>query len=484
MIARFLCLILMMLAATTASRAATEQRVALVIGNGTYKNTIELPNAPSDAAAVAASLRRLGFLVVEGSNLTYSGMTDKLREFSRALNGADVGLVYYAGHGMQVAGENYLIPVDAALKQESDLEFEAVKVDAILHQLQLEAKVKVVILDACRDNPLVTELARSMAASSKSKSRSAATSAGLSAIDTQSASGTIIAFATAPGTVALDGQGAHSPFTAALLDNMETPGIDIDVMMKRVRGEVARTTGDRQQPWTNSSLTAEFYMRPAEPTADKPTVVATATPADGAVQPQSPAAAGFNPQQMEFALWNAAEATKTAADYEAYVSKYPNGTFAEIARNRIAALQSGKPVDNNRGLGSAAPTIVGPADENAESQLDLDKTQWRAIQAKLNELGFSIKRVDGEPGATTRQAIRDWQSSKSYPATGYLDHGQHVALVGEAAAAERGSRRGDDAPRRRRSYNSGGSYSGGNNNLGAAAAGQFFRGVLGSKLGF
>jgi uncharacterized caspase-like protein len=480
MIGRFLCLMLMMLAATTASRAANEQRVALVIGNGAYKNTIELPNAPNDAAAVAASLKRLGFVVVEGSNLTYSGMTDKLREFSRALNGADVGLVYYAGHGMQVAGENYLIPVDAALKQESDLEFEAVKVDAVLHQLQLEAKVKVVILDACRDNPLVTQLARSMAANSNSgsKTRSAATSAGLSAIETDSASGTMIAFATAPGTVALDGQGTHSPFTAALLDNMETPGIDIDVMMKRVRGEVARTTGDRQQPWTNSSLTAEFYMRPAAPAAGTPTVVATATPAQGVVQPQSPAAAGFNPQQMELTLWNGAEESKTKADYEAYLSKYPNGTFADMARNRIASLESGKPiVDNNRSLGSAAPTTTGAADENAESQLDLDKTEWRAIQAKLNDLGFSTKK-DGEPGATTRQAIRDWQSSKGYPVTGYLNKGQRVALVGEA----------ERSPRHRRGYSNGsysnGNYNGGNNNAGAAAGqilGGAMRGFLGGR---
>jgi uncharacterized caspase-like protein len=256
------------------ANAAPDPRVALVIGNGAYKNTVDLPNAPNDARAVSAALKRLGFLVVEGIDLTQTGMTDKLKEFSRLLSNSEVGLVFYAGHGMQVGGENYLVPIDAVLKREADLEFEAVKVDVILRQLSRESKVKIVILDACRDNPLVAELARSMSG----RSRSMATASGMGAIDTQGATGTMVAFATSPGTVALDGKGQHSPFTEALLAHMETPGIDIDVMMKRVRGQVTRSTNERQQPWTNSSLTAEVFLNGASPPNGQPVAMAALTP--------------------------------------------------------------------------------------------------------------------------------------------------------------------------------------------------------------
>ena len=130
---------LAMLAVGSWAHAADDKRVALVIGNGAYKNTIDLPNAPVDAKAVAAALRKLGFLVVEGIDLTQSGMTDKLKEFSRALVGADAGVFYYAGHGLQVSGENYLVAIDASLKREADLEFETMKVDTVLKQLHREA---------------------------------------------------------------------------------------------------------------------------------------------------------------------------------------------------------------------------------------------------------------------------------------------------------------------------------------------------------
>lgn len=469
------------------ARAAVEQRVALVIGNGAYKNTIELPNAPADAKAVAASLKRLGFLVVEGTDLTYGGMTDKLKEFTRALGGADVGLVFYAGHGMQVAGENYLVPVDAALKREADLEFETIKVDVLLRQLQREAKVKIVILDACRDNPLVTELARSMAGNSKSKTRSASTAAGMSAIDAQGASGTMIAFATAPGTTALDGQGAHSPFTEALLANIETPGIDIDVMMKRVRGQVTRSTGERQQPWTNSSLTAEVYLNPGK---EGQTQIAAIAPATEEASQTRGVATGpaFNPQQMEFALWSAAEASKTAADYNAYLTKYPNGTFADIARNRIAALQGQRPADARAG---------GPADEASENALGLGDDAWRVVQRKLTDLGFSTKGIDGEPGKGTRQAIRDWQQAKGYPVSGYLDRPQYVAMVGEAAVSGLAKEKaaapatasgggGGDEPVRRRSRSSdppAGATAKAVGEVLGTAAGAAARAVVGRKLG-
>jgi len=150
--------------------AAPDRRVALVIGNGAYKNAVTLPNAPKDARAIADKLRQLGFVVVEGIDLTQDGMTGKLKEFNRELSSAQVGMFYYAGHGMQIGGENYLLPIDAALKNERDVDFETMKVDLVVKQMAREAKIKLVVLDACRDNPLAEQLSRSMVNQGRSRS--------------------------------------------------------------------------------------------------------------------------------------------------------------------------------------------------------------------------------------------------------------------------------------------------------------------------
>lgn len=272
---------------TPALASTGDRRVALVIGNGAYRHTIDLPNAPADARAVAAALRRLGFVVIEGIDLTNAEMQVRLKTFSREMEGADVGLFYYAGHGMQVAGENYLIPIDANPKRERDLDFETLKLDLVMKQLLREAKIKIVILDSCRDNPLAAELSRSMAQQGGGRSRSVSVQSGMGIVDTHGTSGTLVAFATAPGTVALDGRGQHSPFTEALLQHMETPGIDIDVMMKRVRGQVTRGTSERQVPWTNSSLTGEFHLAAARGGAGPQQPVAGAGQGPAAVSSES-----------------------------------------------------------------------------------------------------------------------------------------------------------------------------------------------------
>ena len=418
-------------------QASLGKRVALVVGNGAYKNTIDLPNAPADAKAVAESLRRLGFLVIEGLDLNQSSMTDKLKEFSRALNGAEVGLFYYAGHGLQVGGENYLVPIDAVLKRDSDLEFETVKVDAVLRQLSREAKVKILILDACRDNPLAQELARSMTG----RSRSTGVAAGMGAIDTTNAAGTMIAFATAPGTVALDGTGRHSPFTESLLRHMETADLDIDLMMKRVRGDVTRTTNNRQQPWTNSSLTAEFHLNPTGTGGQAPATVVASLPGGdaSAARGAGTMAPAFDPRQMEFELWRAAQAANTARAYQGYIEKFPTGTFTDIARDRLAAFSGNPQQSGAQSSTTVAATSTGPAAAGggqadpsaAETQIGLDESKWRDIQRRLSGLGFSTRGIDGNPGRGTRSAIERWQSARGHAQTGYLNDRQHAALLAE-----------------------------------------------------
>ncbi len=188
-----------------------------------------------NSKAVSASLKRLGFEVVEGYDLNMDGMRATVAQYAAQLDGAKVALVYYAGHGIAVGGDNYLIPTDAVLKSSADVDFRTLNINLVLRQMQREERVNVVILDACRDNPLAEELARSVKGT-----RSAGIATGLSEINTSSAAGTLIAFATDPGKTALDGkQGENSPFTTALLKHMETPGISISSVMDHVREDVS-----------------------------------------------------------------------------------------------------------------------------------------------------------------------------------------------------------------------------------------------------
>ena len=264
------------------AQAVPERRVALVIGNSAYTAVPRLANPQRDATAISAALKRLGFEVVEGYDLRMDEMTGIVREFAQKLDGAKAGVVYYAGHGIAVGDENYLIPVDASLKSEADLDFRAVNVQLILRQMQRD--VNVLILDACRDNPFATQLA--------AKSRSVAR--GLTAIETQSASGILIAFATDPRSTALDGEkDGNSPFTAALLKHIETPEVSITTVMDRVRADVWESTGKKQKPWTNSSIIGEFKLNPTlKLAAVDPSVTIKAI--DGAVPvPAAPAPVGL-----------------------------------------------------------------------------------------------------------------------------------------------------------------------------------------------
>jgi tetratricopeptide (TPR) repeat protein len=230
----------------------SRRRVALVIGNGKYQFAAPLPNPPNDAADIAHALRKLGFDVVEGRDLDRPGMDNAIRQFSRKLDGADIALFFYAGHGLQVNGKNYLVPIDAKLERPGDLMLDAVDIGNVLAQMEAEKRVNLIFLDACRDNPLARSLARSLG------TRSSAVGQGLASI--QSAIGTMIAYATQPDNVALDGEGRNSPFTAALLKHIVTPGLEIGTLMKRVRADVIAATREKQVPWDHSSLIGDVIL--------------------------------------------------------------------------------------------------------------------------------------------------------------------------------------------------------------------------------
>lgn len=240
--------------------AQPERRVALVIGNGTYAEAGTLTNPVNDALDIAGKLRSIGFDVIEGNDLGKRELERKIGEFSDALQGAGVGLFYYAGHGLQVEGRNYIVPVDARLDMPVKLQLEAVPIDEVLGEQQ--TKVSLVFLDACRNNPFARNLSRT------ATTRSATALAGLAQFD--STRGSFIAFSTAPGAVAMDGTGRNSPFAAALLRHMAEPGQSINDMMIAVRRDVVSETREGQRPWEQGSLLERFEFVPGGETVAQP----------------------------------------------------------------------------------------------------------------------------------------------------------------------------------------------------------------------
>ena len=225
---------------------AAERRVALVIGNSSYIHAPALDNPVNDVTAVSVMLEGAGFQVVETrNNLDNTAMRRAIREFSAMTRDADVAVVFYAGHGLEVDGTNYLIPTDARLASDIDVEDEAISLDRVLRVLEPARSLRLVILDACRDNPFVKTMKRTLASRSFGR--------GLAGVE-PAMSNTLIAFAAKAGSTANDGEGAHSPFTTALLKHLTAPGLDLRIAFGKVRDEVLASTGPRQEPHVYGSL--------------------------------------------------------------------------------------------------------------------------------------------------------------------------------------------------------------------------------------
>lgn len=232
---------------------AAGSRVALVIGNGAYAAMPRLANPRNDAQDMDRALRELGFAVTLGLDLARGDMEDALIRFARAARDADTALVYYAGHGLQHAGVNYLAPIDAELQDETDLR-KLVQLQAVVDDLQRAGRVRILMVDACRDNNVLQQLASRLPAT-----RSAAFRGGLAPLER--ADGLLIAFATQANRVAADGEGRNSPFTRSLLKHLGTPGLELRTLLTRVRAEVVTATGGKQRPEVSDSLVGEFAFK-------------------------------------------------------------------------------------------------------------------------------------------------------------------------------------------------------------------------------
>ena len=308
----FLLLAAFFFGAADPAVAQKQKRVALVIGNNAYTHTTPLENPRNDALAMEKVLRRLGFEVILGTDLDRQRFFDKLDEFGDASYGADVTLFFYAGHGLQVDEDNYLVPTDAKLKKKLHLRSRAVKLGTVMENMQ--GRHNLVFLDACRDNPLAIELARSMGLT-----RTAATATrGLASVQSpvQSSGGTLIAYATQPGNTADDrwgGGGSNSPFTAGLLEHFETPGQSVSNMLSKVIGFVRTATNDRQRPWVNSSMSDVLILVPG----------------------------GGGDREREAAMaYKHARTKDTVAAYQDVIDRFPRTEGARLAQEQIGRLES------------------------------------------------------------------------------------------------------------------------------------------------
>ena len=390
-------------------------------------------------------LRNVGFEVVEGSNLSRDKMTEKLLDFGKKAEGADVALFFYAGHGIAVNGANYLLPIDADLKSEMDVKLgAAINVDLTLEQTMGDAKVKLVFLDACRDNPFAAKIRSAKA------TRSANVGSGLA--EMKSGEGTLLAFATGPGQTALDGEaGTNSPFTRALLANIAQPGVEIQQAMTKVRAQVNDETAKGQLPWGHTNLIGAVYLNPAK---------AVATDA-----PNTPAPTTTAASEVELEFWRSIKDSNKIEELNAYLTNYPSGTFKSIALSRIASLQDG-PSNTTRNLTTGVVDQAVFSDEGTqvtEDQLGLDKGQRRDVQRRLTGLGFDIK-ATGKFDENTRAVITRWQAARGYPKTGYLNALQHKALQTEILSTRIASSSDDsssDEPRASRRSGGGGGGGGG-----------------------
>jgi hypothetical protein len=292
------------------ANASNGKRIALVIGNGAYTSAPLLKNPPNDARDMAATLIALGFEVTSGINVNQRDMKRLIRDFGQKLKAGGSGLFYYAGHGVQSKGRNYLIPVDAEISSEAEVEDSGVDVSLVLNFMDdAQNGLNIVILDACRNNPF----SRSFRSASD----------GLAQVDAPT--GTLIAYATAPGRVASDGPGQNGLYTSELLKQMRVPGLGATEMFMRVRGEVMKQTANKQVPWEASSLVGSYYFSgSANPTASS----------NGANN-AAPTETKIDPSAFELSYWETIKNSTDAEDFKAYLEKYPTGQFASLAKNRI-----------------------------------------------------------------------------------------------------------------------------------------------------
>lgn len=373
-----------------------DRRVALVIGNGAYEHVPELKNPKNDSADLANALTAVGFDVTLHRDQTQGSMLDTLRGFRRKAAGAEIALIYFAGHGIEIDRQNYLIPVDAVLQTDSDINFEAVRLETMIFAASGAARLSMVIVDACRNNPFAASIQRTN--SDRSIGR------GLSAVEPTK--NTLVAYAAKEGTTAADGAGRNSPYARALIEALQEPNLEVGLMMRRVRDAVLGATGGQQEPFVYGSLSAEQIF------LNDTRGLSLVTPSPEAAQSPGASAA-------EIAFWQSIADTSDPAELESYLARYPDGLFSVLAQSRVARLRTTAPEPQDE----FKPLV--PQDNQAEVE-SVDPEPSRALtrseivelQERLSAVGYGVGAADGIPGRRTSAAVREFERSQNLPETG------------------------------------------------------------------
>jgi uncharacterized caspase-like protein len=328
--------------------AASAPRLALVIGNGGYQHVPPLTNPPNDARLTAETLKTLGFRLVGDAallNADHAAMERAIRDFGKRLRAGAIGLFYYAGHGVQIEGENYLVPVGADVEDAADVKYELVNVGYVLDEMKnADNRLNIVILDACRNNPFGGRGLRAL-------------SRGLAQM--QAPAGTLISYATQPGNTASDGGGRNSPFTKALTAAMMKPGLGVFETFNEVGLTVKAATGGQQQPWVASSPIEGTFQFRAGSAAPVPALPAP---------PVTNAAAAAAGSADDRSYWESVRDTKNPAELEAYLKRFPQGTYADLARTRLANLKAAATANAATHRSAAVPAGAGPAGSAADKE--------------------------------------------------------------------------------------------------------------------
>lgn len=390
-----LCVLCLLFSIALADQAHADRKVALVIGNSAYQYTTKLANPKNDATDIAAALKRHGFQVVDGFDLAKADFEHKVREFSTALRGAETGLFFYAGHGLQVAGHNYLVPVDAKAETADALDWEMLRLDLVHRTMERATSTNIIFLDACRDNPLARNLSRAMG------TRSAEVGRGLAAVE--SGVGTLISFSTQPGNVALDGSGRNSPFAGALVRQLSKTKDDLSAVLIAVRNDVMKETQRKQVPWEHSALTGRFYFSPPAPAA--PAV----------------------PQMGEAGqAWALVKESKNPAIFDAYAKQFENTFYAALARDKASQLRSAQEA---RKADDARRADEVRNAENARKALEAKAEEAR----KTDELRRAEEIRNAEIARKALEAQRAEEARKAGEARKAVEAAKVASLSVEAA---------------------------------------------------
>lgn len=380
------------------ANAAAAKRVALIIGNSNYENAPILPNPSRDATDLARAFEGLGYEVRLLQDATRAQLLDALRMFRFDSLGAEHSVIYYAGHGVEIDRQNFVIPIDAELKADIDVEYEAVPLELLVSATSGAEDLQLVVLDACRDNPFLEQMTRTIATRSIGR--------GLALYEPRGNS--LVAYAAKEGTVALDGQGENSPYASAFLEALEKGDLEIGQFFREVRDSVIRRTNGQQEPFLYGSLSADpvFF----KPQADVPPAPPSNEPAAGL--PPQPGPSSDTRLAIDLAFWESIRSSTQARDFSDYLERFPDGQFRPLAERRLAALQRPDEPSRSSVAPSEVPEPSGPDVAADAEEIRLSRSEVRDLQARLNILGFGAGSEDGILGRRTSGAVAGFRRDR------------------------------------------------------------------------